>query len=134
MEQLTDFGPWWYGPLFSTMIAGLTLFQGATGFVQTVLFGLIGFASAAVMAIHDYQRRAVRWPALHRSVGSAVGVVVAVLWILVVMAVGGTVLSTIGYRDFVPVYLAVGWLLTTALYLALRAVFQRVRAGRMPIT
>lgn len=130
VDQFMDFGPWWYGPLFATMFAGLTLFQAAVGFAQSLMFGAAGLGSATFIAFHDYRRRGVRWPVTHRSIGSLVGVALGVVVTFVVIGLWGTAVSTIGYADFVPWYLMAGWLLTTAFYLGARAFLGRLRAAK----
>ena len=124
VDQLLDFGPWWYAPLLATMIGGLTLFGHDIDDLGNVAAGVAAVAAAAVVAIHDYRRRKVR---LRRSArGLAfLGLITALCWLLI--AAWGTALSSLGYDRFVPGYAFLAWTLTSIALLVIRNGSQMIR-------
>ena len=124
---MLDFGPWWYAPLLAMMIGGLILFPEAPNDLHVVAWGSIAAIAGGTITIHDHRRRSVR---LRPSVRSAalLGLMAVICWALV--AAWGTAISSIGYESFVPVYALLGWLLTTAVLLGIRAGLLALRRRR----
>jgi bacteriorhodopsin len=126
LDQALDPGPWWYGPLAAAAIATATLaaHQGATAVLG------VAIVVCLLLALHDRQRRPVR---PRPSARSATLVVPFVLGAFFLMALWGTAVEAIGYEDFVPWWALVGWLITTALLLGVRAILAVLRERRTPI-
>lgn len=117
IDHVLDFGPWWYAPLIASCLAGATLFgQDFTTSTSFVLGG-IGVLSGLVVMSHDFGRRTVR-PKF--SVRSSAMLAAIVLVVFVILGLWGTAVSSIGADRFLPWYAIGGWLLTAALFLAIR--------------
>ena len=135
LEYLCDFGPWWYAPLLASCIATGTLFVQDRIVQDTITsmswaYGAVGVAAWLAMRRHDASRRKIqpKWSApTGRSGWLAAGVIVSA-W--VVVALWGSAVSTLGYDRFVPFYAALGWVLTTALLLGIRAGSAWLRSRR----
>ncbi len=128
VDQVLDFGPWWYAPLLATMIGGLTLFgHDVTGFGTATAAGVVALLAGGILAVHDYRRRSVR---LRRSARGAgfLGLFVLVAWLII--GAWGTAVSSLGYERFVPGYAVLAWMLTTAALLGIRAGLQVIRSRR----
>ena len=118
LNQILDFGPWWYAPLFATMISCVTLFSQPDAGDWSFAYAALALTTAATISIHDFRRRQVRMRPSRRSFMVMLPVVLGLFGIL---AAWGTAVSTIGYERFVPGYAFAGWLTTSGLLLALRA-------------
>ncbi|NNE94628.1 MAG: hypothetical protein HKN24_01210 [Acidimicrobiales bacterium] len=125
-DQALDFGPWWYAPLAAAAIAAATLFSqdGSSGMLGLVMIACL------MLAAHDRHRRPVR---PRPSARSAMLIVPFGLGTFVLIGLWGTAVSSIGYDDFVPGWALLGWILTTALFLGIRAILSLVRDRRAPI-
>jgi hypothetical protein len=130
VDQVLDFGPWWYAPLLATMIGGLTLFGQATSRWLSIVAGLAAVTAGVVLSVHDYRRRKVR---LRRSMRSAVfiGLIVVITWLLI--AAWGTAISSLGAERFVPGPAVAAWALTTIALLGVRRGFESIRRRRPPL-
>lgn len=129
VDQILDFGPWWYAPLLATLIGGLSLFGQDTTDATNVAAGVVAIGAAVVMSIHDHRRRGVR----HRSSVTGKGIATVGLSVfigLAFVASWGTAVSTLGYDRFFPGYAALGWVLTTLALLGIRAWAQTIRRRR----
>lgn len=127
LEDFLNFGPLWYAPALATLIGGLSMFGRDFNDNWSVLYGAAAVLAGLTMAVHDYRRRRVR-PKF--SLRSAMFVVVVIVICWVVSGLWGTAISTISYEDFVPTYAIVGWLLTTAFFLLVRASLGLARSRR----
>ena len=118
LNPILDFGPWWYAPLFATMLAGLTLFSQPEAGDWSFAYAFVGIATAIALPVHDFRRRKVR----SRRSGHSfmIGFPIA-MGAFAVVATWGAAVSAIGYERFVPGYAIIGWLITTGLMLVLRA-------------
>lgn len=127
VDQILDFGPWWYAPLLAALIGGLTLFGQDVGGIANVAAGVVGVAAGIIVAIHDHRRRAVRLRGSARSAG-----LLAVIVVLFLVLIGswGTAVSSLGYERFVPGYAVLAWLLTSMTLLGVRAGFHALRRRR----
>ncbi len=119
LDQALDFGPWWYAPMISTMVASVTLFSQPGAGDWSFVFAIVAIATGTAVSVHDYRRRKVR---LRPGVASFKVLFPMVLGAFVLLAAWGTAVSSIGYDRFVPWYAMAGWALTTGLLLGLRAV------------
>ena len=126
-DQFLDFGPAWYAPALATVVAGLSLFGRAFDDYWNIAAGLAALGAGAAVSLHDYRRRAVRQRASKRG-AVFVGLIVLTCW--AIAAAWGTATSTIGYDRFVPGFAVLGWLLTTALLLVIRAGLSNIRTRK----
>lgn len=127
VNDVLDFGPWWYAPLLATCVGGLTLFGAAFGAPANIAFGIAGFGAGGIMAVHDYRRRTVR-PKFSRHAFGLLAGIFAIAW--VTLGLWGTALSSIGYDDFVPFPAVAAWTLTTVMFLAVRQLCQSILQRR----
>lgn len=130
VDDVLDFGAWWYAPMIATMVGGLTLYGRGGDDRWSLAYGLAAVVATIVTVVHDYRRRKVR---SRTTVTSIVYVVAVVLLLLLVTGLWGTAVSSVGYDDFVPGYAIVGWLLTTGFFLAVRAALTSFRRRRGPL-
>lgn len=130
IDDVLNFGPWWYAPLLATCVGGLTLFGQDYDYALNALYAIAGFGSGALMAVHDYRRRTVRPKFSFTSLGLIVGIV-AIMWLTV--AAWGTAISTIGYDDFVILPAVIAWTITAAAFLAIRQILHALLARRSVI-
>lgn len=128
LDQVLDFGPWWYAPLLATLIGGLTIFGNDVSEGTNRIAGVVAVIAGALVAWHDYRRRPVRPKPSRRS---APLVAVVVVGLFVVMSLWGTAVSSTGFDRLFPGYAAVGWLLTTAVLLGVRSVLHVARKKRV---
>lgn len=129
VNDLLDFGPWWYAPMLATSIGGLTLFGRGWDVTFNVLCGIAGFGCGIYMAVHNYRSRKVRPRPTVRSAGTLM-IVVLISWI--VIGLWGTAASTLG-DDFLP-WPAVGcWLATVAFFLGVRKMSYALLDRRMAV-
>lgn len=127
LDQMLDFGPWWYAPLLATMIGGLTLFGQDVSGVTNVAAGVVALLAAIIVAAHDHRRRPVRLRGSARGVGF-LGLIIVLCWVII--AAWGTAISSLGYERFVPGYAALAWILTSMALLGIRLGFRAVRRRR----
>lgn len=130
LDQFLDFGPWWYAPLFATMIGGFTMFAQANSFISSAVMGAAALTAAGFSSIHDYRRRTVRTRTSQRSFWYAFLMVVTIFGIT---AAWGTATSWLGYERFFPGYAALGWVLTSLTFLGIRAALSVFRRQRAPL-
>lgn len=123
INDVLDFGPWWYAPLLATCVGGLTLFGQEFGAAINIFYGVAGFGAGTIMAVHDYRRRTVR-PKFSGKAFGLLAAIFAVTWVTI--GLWGSALSSIGYDDFVPLPALAAWALTTAGFLAIRHVCNSV--------
>ena len=143
-EAFLNFGPWWHAPVWALFVGSLSLATaslpgnadvvdtGPTGgvVVETFfdpVFTVITIITAVVLTVDGLRRREVKpRPTFLGLVLTALacGIVLAaiVLWNLAILVVG--------YQEFLFVWAAVGWVLTTGFFLGLRSGLARVRNGQ----
>lgn len=129
IDQILDFGPWWYAPLFATGIGGMTLFNQPSAGDWSFAYAAVGLLSLLALGTHDFRRRKVRQRTSWRTFTLSIPIV---LGAIVLIALWGTAVSTMGYERFVPGPALGAWVLTTGFLLAVRAALHRLRARRGP--
>ena len=127
VDHVLDFGPWWYAPLLTNCLAGATLFGRELGTTTSFILGGIGLLSGLIVAGHDFGRRTIR-PKF--SLRSTAMLAIVVLIMFVIIGLWGTAVSSVGVEHFLPWYAIGGWLLTTALFLGIRALSHWLRSRR----
>lgn len=116
-----DPGPRWYAPLAAAGIAALTLVNGDTeARGLTVWLGVLALSLGVIL--FDAKRQSINFGPLGKNKLVLVGLVA--LFVLAI-AVWSASVETVGYDDFVPLWVVVGWAITTAILLGLREVFLR---------
>lgn len=128
-DQILDVGPWWYAPLLSTFIAGVSIFgQDVTG-PENLTSGLIAVMAGGFAAAHDHRRRGIR---VRRSARGLPWVVASVLLFWFLAGAWGTAISTIGASEFLPGPAILAWTLTTLFLLGIGAALRAAR-NRRPV-
>ena len=129
VDQTLDFGPWWYAPLLATLIGAATLMGESAAGRWNFAFAGAALLCGALVAGHDYGRRAVH---ARPSMRTAVVVAPIVIGIFGLLVGWGTALSTMGYDRFVPRWGLLFWAGTTCLLLLVRHLLHSVRRRRLP--
>lgn len=120
-EPSVDPGPWWYTTLFAAGLAAVTLVNNDTDADDlTIWLGVLALSLG--ITLFDARRRTINFGPTFKNKFVIAGVIV--LFILTVATWSVTV-ETIGYDEFVPGWLFVGWLLTNAALLGLRSLVLR---------
>ena len=143
-EAFLNFGPWWHAPIWATFVGSLSLATAslqenadvvgtsATGGVAVEtffdpLFTVITIITALVLTVDGLRRREVKpRPTL---LGVALTALACVIAIATVVA-WNIAIGVVGYQDFLFLWAAVGWVLTTGFFLGLRSFLSRLRNGQ----
>lgn len=134
-EDFLNFGPWWYAPSLATIIGGMTLWLAEPveigfGLFESptrIVYLLAALMSTLAVCVHWFRNRELK---SKPTKNSFVLGCVAVLVTWVIIAAWGTAVSTIGYEDFVVVWAAVAWAITTTFFLVVRSGLDRIRSNR----
>lgn len=126
-----DFGPWWMAVALATCIACLTLFGQEMRSTVGIAAAVVGFGVGIATIAYDLRRRRVRPKA---SAGGAASMAVIVLVTYVVAGLWGSAISRLGVDRFLPGYFLLGWALTAAFFLGVRAVSYAILARRQILT
>ncbi|MEM9654085.1 MAG: hypothetical protein AAGA65_18470, partial [Actinomycetota bacterium] len=114
LDHALDFGPWWYAPLLATCLGAASLANQDFGNGTGLVFIAVGAMTGVVLMAHDFGRRK---SCPRFSVRAAAITLVAAAVVLGIMALWGAAVSAVGTDGFLPVYAAVGWVFSTAVFL-----------------
>ena len=128
LDQVLDFGPWWYAPVLAAFVAATALFVQDTSSTASRIVWAVAFGAGAYVAWHDYRRRGVRSRPSTRAFAMRAPIALAAFALLMLWEL---TISTVGYGRFVPGYAVLGWLLTTVLLLGLRSGLHALRNRRV---
>lgn len=112
-----DPGPWWYALTSAAGIAAVTLVNTDTEADNlTTWIGVLALSLG--ITLFDARRQTINFGSAGKNKFVIVG---AIALFILTIAIWSATAETIGYEDFVPGWMIVGWLITSAMLLGLRS-------------